>query len=132
MFPSDDPFAYPNQPMMELGYQHGKRPIGSAVMQHPDSQFFMEGAFDDLDGQLLGQVPPYLVHEHSQRGMEVNPQPYGSPSIIGLGGSIHRGPPQGRRVQIRQHDRQVEQLLAQQGYQQDWGSIFGRGNFSGL
>jgi len=64
MFPSADPFAYPNQPIME--YDNIKQeniPIinGSQTPQMLFSNSSSGGRmYDDLEGQLFGPIPPYL------------------------------------------------------------------------
>ncbi|KAF4120313.1 Fungal trans [Geosmithia morbida] len=73
MFPSADPFAYPNQPMMELNFQQtpssstaGGVSIDSTSGPGPHNDansFFMTGPMDDVDSQLLGQPPPYMMQQ---------------------------------------------------------------------
>jgi hypothetical protein len=68
MFPSEDPFAYPNQPMMELGFQSGSdaAPITMAG-RGADSQFLFPGAMEDIESQFFGQPPPYMVGGQQQQ-----------------------------------------------------------------
>ncbi|TAQ86487.1 hypothetical protein B7494_g5184 [Chlorociboria aeruginascens] len=71
MFPSGDPFAYPNQPMMEL--ENIKQENQPNV--HP--MFLSNGAsglglFDDVEGQLFGPLPPYLMQ--GQQNFETQTQ----------------------------------------------------------
>jgi hypothetical protein len=58
MFPSADPFAYPNQPMMEFDNikqeNIGNMPLPNYLSNGP-------GIYDDLEGQLFGPIPPYLM-----------------------------------------------------------------------
>ncbi|KAH8595788.1 fungal-specific transcription factor domain-containing protein [Bisporella sp. PMI_857] len=66
MFPSADPFAYPNQPPMsfdsvkreEFGHMGGGSSQGPPI-------FLSHGTpgpvYDDLEGQLFGPIPPYLM-----------------------------------------------------------------------
>jgi hypothetical protein len=71
MFPSADPFAYPNQPMMEFdnikqeptsSMNHGL-PVAPIYLSNgtgnnsPD----VPSAYDDLEAQLFGSFPPYLM-----------------------------------------------------------------------
>ncbi|KAJ8065686.1 hypothetical protein OCU04_006357 [Sclerotinia nivalis] len=76
MFPSTDPFAYPNQPMMEFDAQHLKQESG---LDDPRAQqIYMSGSgagtgtvmYDDLEGQLFGPIPAYMIH--SQQGFELS------------------------------------------------------------
>jgi len=128
MFPSDDPFAYPNQPMMGLGF---KRPARGGQAQ--ESAYLIPGSFDDIDGQLLGQVPPYLMQEQGQPNLGMSGHGY-APGMMGLPTRTATHGAQVRRAQMqRQHDREIEHFLAQQNYQTEWsGPVFPRGSFSGL
>lgn len=90
MFPSGDPFAYPNQPMMEYenninnfdikqenlntpGTDSGEPPNTNGnndVYNDSGIGMFMgngtagqgQRLFDDIEGQLFGPLPPYLTH----------------------------------------------------------------------
>jgi hypothetical protein len=64
MFPSADPFAYPNQPMME--FESIKQENVNMHSTQPPTMFLSNGAsgpgiYDDLEGQLFGPLPPYLM-----------------------------------------------------------------------
>jgi hypothetical protein len=89
MFPSEDPFAYPNQPMMELGFP-GKSEAPSSVSEaSPDMQLFLTGTFDDVESTLFGQQPPpYMMHQQAQPMMSMSSQMY-DPSLMGLHSSNH-------------------------------------------
>lgn len=59
MFSRDDPFAYPNQPLLDYGGNvatHSESPSShiSATLSHPtdSSNFYMSGLYGDIDGQL--------------------------------------------------------------------------------
>ncbi|SPO04546.1 related to transcriptional activator Mut3p [Cephalotrichum gorgonifer] len=156
MFPSEDPFAYPNQPMMELGLQQKmqQEPMeGQEVRQDDATQYFMQGQFDDLESHLLGQIPPFMI-EQSQQGMDI-PGSIFANSGAGAGGPTGSVPSQrqgragsqgqahgrvpvqmqgqgqhmdGERGRMEQIRRQQEQILAAQRYRADWGQ-YGGGNF---
>jgi len=71
MFPSADPFAYPNQPMMEFDNikQENIGNINSGPRAPP--MYLSNGAsgagvYDDLEGQLFGPIPPYLMQGQQQ------------------------------------------------------------------
>lgn len=149
MFPSEDPFAYPNQPMMELSYQP---PVTmSSQGQAQNSQFFMPGSFEEVDSQLLGQPPPYVIqHPEGQPGLEFSANMY-DPNLFGvqMGQQPHHPPPpsssssqqmhhpayaHSRRPQPRRQQRQIDQMFTENGMQADWGSFFGsgRGVFQGM
>lgn len=65
MFPSGDPFAYPNQPMTE--FENIKHENVADVQNSPAAAMFLSngasgsGIYDDLEGQLFGPIPPYLM-----------------------------------------------------------------------
>ena len=62
MFPSNDPFAYPNQPMMEFDNIKQEN-IMMSNSQVPPIYLPNGGPgqeYDDLQGQLFGPLPPYL------------------------------------------------------------------------
>jgi hypothetical protein len=154
MFPSEDPFAYPNQPMMELGYQD-KSPQISMSGQASDSNFFLTSPLDDLDNQLLGQPPPYMMHQpQGPGGLGMSPTLYDPGNLLGLPmdeqpqqhqpPQHHQpapqqshpppGPSLSQHRRARQQERQIQQMFTAQGMQPDWGSFFGggRGGFQGM
>ncbi|CAM1510357.1 Fc.00g006920.m01.CDS01 [Cosmosporella sp. VM-42] len=152
MFPSEDPFAYPNQPMMELGFPGKTDPPASMADPSQDSQFFLTGSFDDVDSQIFGQPPPYMIHQQGQPMMNVASHMY-DPSMMGMQAGHpmaqqhavpqpqHQPQPQpqhplaSRRAHTQRHqERQIQQMFTQQGMQADWGSFFGsgRGGFQGM
>jgi hypothetical protein len=128
MFPSEDPFAYPNQPIMELGFQPDKGMSSSQAIgrSQQESPFLVPGAFDDMEGQLMGQVPPYIIQQSGQQMMGLGGQIY-SPNSMLTPQQQHQQ--QQRREQMaRQQERELEQMLNDTGFQGDWG-VFGRGTF---
>ncbi|KAH7308183.1 fungal-specific transcription factor domain-containing protein [Stachybotrys elegans] len=86
MFPSEDPFAYPNQPMMELAFQSSSdAPSLTMSGRGADSQFLFPGAMEDIESQFFGQPPPYMVGGPQQQGngfMDF-PDPMFDPSAFG-------------------------------------------------
>jgi len=65
MFPSADPFAYPNQPLMEFD-QVKQENVGMSNGPQGQRMYLSNGAngpglYDDLEGQLFGPLPPYLM-----------------------------------------------------------------------
>ena len=161
MFPSEDPFAYPNQPMMELGFQ--PKSDSTEIMmanQGTDSQFFMPGAFDEMDRQLLGQPPPYMIQQHHGQGIGLTAGMYDPRTLMNVQPTLlHHLPlaqrypevqqqqqqqqqqhhqqhiiPQRRQHINRHQERQIDQMFTEQGLQPDWGSFFGsgRGGFQGM
>ncbi|KAF5023348.1 hypothetical protein F66182_4586 [Fusarium sp. NRRL 66182] len=75
MFPSEDPFAYPNQPMMELGYPNKTDQPTSMGDSTQDMQLFLTGTFDDVESQIFGQPPPYMMHQQGQPMMGATGHP---------------------------------------------------------
>lgn len=154
MFPSEDPFAYPNQPMMELGFPSKADPTTSMGDQSQDMQLFLTGTFDEVESQIFGQPPPYMMHQQSQGMMGVSPQPmYANPANlmamqqpsqpmmqqrrpVSQTHAIHQGHSMAhRRAHRQQHqERQIQQMFTEQGMQADWGGFFGsgRGGFQGM
>lgn len=146
MFPSEDPFAYPNQPMMELGLQQkmqqapmqGQEAAAGPGQEGGAAPFFMQGAFDEVESHLLGQIPPFMVEQAHQGGLEMPVHMFGSSGMPA--GSVPAPAPAARggrggaqqgggmdRDRMEQLRRQQEQILAAQRFR-DWGQ-FGRGNF---
>lgn len=74
MFPSNDPFAYPNQPMME--YENIKQQnLGLMNGAQMPPMYMSNGApgrmYDDLEGQLFGPLPPYLSQTQNSYDIQV-------------------------------------------------------------
>jgi hypothetical protein len=150
MFPSEDPFAYPNQPMMELGFP-SKTDQSSSVGDHnQDMQLFLTGTFDDVESQIFGQPPPYMMHQQAQPMMSMPGQMYNPSSVMAMQQgqpmmqrrpmsqthAIHQGHSiSNRRAHTQRHqERQIQQMFTEQGMQADWGGFFGsgRGGFQGM
>ncbi|GJC90235.1 activator of stress genes 1 [Colletotrichum liriopes] len=136
MFPSEDPFAYPNQPMMELGFQKGPGPNNVSGPQDA-STFMMPGAFDDIDTQLLGQSPAYFLQGQSHQHQHQHQQPgYDLSSVYQHSG--YQGTPDAarldhaRRVHMQQRPGEIDRMLAETGYQGNWAGMLARNGFQGL
>jgi len=112
MFSSGDPFAYPNQPMMDASSYHraGSHAGGS---QGADAQFYMpSGVYDDIEGQLLGPIPPYLVPgAQGHHALDPASQMYNTPSMLTM--QQDHGQRQ-RQQQQQQRQRQQQAQQAQQ------------------
>jgi hypothetical protein len=68
MFPSDDPFAYPNQPMSFFENSQGMDPGFSPLVDHsPNGTMFTaetnsnDSPQYDMEAQLFGPMPPYMM-----------------------------------------------------------------------
>ncbi len=78
MFPSEDPFAYPNQPMMDPASHHagGQPPQSGAGQPHDPMQFYIPSMYEGIEGQLLDPIPSYLMHQGQGQGQgQRQPQP---------------------------------------------------------
>lgn len=72
MFPSADPFEYPNQPVTDFGNikqedsrnMHNGLPVPPMYLSNNVTGNNMSGLYDDLEGQLFGPLPPYLMQGH--------------------------------------------------------------------
>jgi hypothetical protein len=153
MFPSDDPFAYPNQPMIELGFS-GKTDAPVSLPHPPqDSNFFFPASLDEMGDQFMGQPPPYMMPQQQQANpiaMNMPGNMYDPNAMMGMHPHQHQGqPPQQQQPQPRRtgglslrrpirgerhQERQIEQMFTDHGMQPDWGSFFGsgRGGFQGM
>ncbi|KAJ4144619.1 hypothetical protein LMH87_003494 [Akanthomyces muscarius] len=116
MFPSDDPFAYPNQPMMELGFQPSKD--GTSVTMAQDPNFFFPGTLEEMGNSFVSQPPPYMTPQSGRQSM----------------GSMNMGNIRTRQPQEQQQAQQIDQMFTEHGMQPDFGSFFGsgRGGFQGM
>lgn len=91
MFPSADPFAYPNQPLMEFDNHQQKMQVTGNMLDEPSisNMFYNNGsgvptAYDSLEGQLFGPLPPYLMQNQPNADMmqmEMNGMPRTNPSV---------------------------------------------------
>ncbi|KAL0931949.1 C6 transcription factor [Colletotrichum truncatum] len=140
MFPSEDPFAYPNQPMMELGYQKGPGPNNVSGPQ--DASFMMPGAFDEIDTQLLGQSPAYFLHQGQGQQQAPQQQHHHQPGFDLSSMYQHSGYPgmsdaarmeQARRAQMQQRPGELDRMFAESGYQNNWAAgLLARNGYQGL
>lgn len=67
MFPSGDPFAYPNQPLAD-GHHTSRQTSQAAASQSPDMQFYMSNMYDGIEGQLMEPIPSYLMQQGQGQG----------------------------------------------------------------
>lgn len=89
MFPSADPFAYPNQPMAAFD---NLKQENVGLMNNSQIPLFLSngtptptsGRYDDLEGQLFGPLPPYL--SQGQQNYDFN-------SHLGTGSGMMHGLP---------------------------------------
>lgn len=151
MFPSDDPFAYPNQPMM-LAYSRaapaavssgGPGSAHSGVDAPLDApQYAMAAPFEGMDPhQVTGAATPFFVQQQRpQQPHQVPPgldpsNMYQDPSsMAGMSEDARRLELAQRAAQMQRPTdyREVERMLAESGYQGNWGNIFGREGYQGM
>ncbi|KAI0014194.1 fungal-specific transcription factor domain-containing protein [Xylariaceae sp. FL0662B] len=110
MFPSDDPLAYPNQPRADFGVpQPGMNSASPGDIPHHDpSQFYIPNLYDNIEGQLMGPLPPYLMQSHAQPGFGFPAQIYSEPMLQQMNQMGHRQP-QPHPAQPRLMRRRVQQ-----------------------
>lgn len=121
MFPSDDPLAYPNQPRVDFGMLgsnlHHASP-GDVLPHNPSSYYVPQPQlYDGIEGQLLGPLPPYLMHSQGNPGLPFAGNMYSDPMISShpMHPLMHRPHPQGLQMeqeQLRQQTRDYDQMLA--------------------
>ncbi|KAK4661590.1 Gypsy retrotransposon integrase-like protein 1 [Podospora pseudopauciseta] len=104
MFPTGDPFAYPNAPLMDPAGHHARpgHPHGlPGQPPAPSMQFYMPSIYDDIEGQLMGPIPPYLMSQGQGPPHTMSPatQMYNTANMIAMQPSPRHGqphaPPQG-------------------------------------
>lgn len=158
MFPSGDPFAYPNQPLLDYG---------GAVATHPESQpsnvsavhshqtdsrnFYMPGLYGDIEGQLsksseelclghetfadvrlspVGSLPPYLMQSASgQNTLDL----YQSANSLPMHPTQAHHTGHGQQQHHPHHPpphREMDDIMADSGFNRTW-DMFG-GNFKPL
>ena len=69
MFPSPDPFAYPNQPMMTLENQKIFQPENTNPFSTCETPASTPGWHGNMDSQIFAPLPPYMMH-FPQQGLE--------------------------------------------------------------
>ncbi|SPQ22487.1 62b7d84b-f356-4b31-960f-ebf1ec94f709 [Thermothielavioides terrestris] len=132
MFPSEDPFAYPSQPVIDPG----SRPQGSQTSQssagqsHDAMQFYIPNMYEGIEGPLLDPIPSYLMQPgqaqaQAQHGLNPAAQLFNSPpNMLGLQsdhGSHSHQQAQHPHRQMAQHQHQHPQHPHQhQQHQGGW------------
>ena len=139
MFPSADPFAYPNQPLMDFGSQQQVRPPQRAGSQHQDTMhFYSPTLYDDIEGQLLGPIPPYLVPQPGQspQGGNLPPQLFNSANILALQQAHASQQPHlthhHQQQQQQQQQREIDEILNDPSFRGDWGDLLGTSSYRQL
>lgn len=131
MFPSGDPFAYPNQPLEDVIRQGQVAQSGQASGSQDSMQFYMPNMYDDIEGQLLGPIPPYLVQPgQEQHALDLSSQMYNTSSMLTLQQSQSQSPSaQQTAQQQQQQDREMQELLSDPHFKGDWGGTFANNNY---
>jgi hypothetical protein len=134
MFPSEDPFAYPNQPPIDPASQHtsSQTPQSSAGQSHDAMQFYIPNMYDGIEGQLLEPIPSYLMSQGQQRpaqhGIDATAQMYNTSSMLGIQpdhvSHVHQQPQHHhQQMAQQQHQQQQQQHQHQQQQQQQGGAM---------
>lgn len=121
MFPSDDPFAYPNQLMVELGFQP-KADGTSAAMTTPghDAPAFFTTSLDELGDELLGHPSSYMMQQqplsqqqqlllHQQQQQQLfglTGNPYDAHNMMAMHTAEHQNHQQQQQRQYQQQQQQ--------------------------
>ena len=93
MFPSADPFAYPNQPMTTLeNRQSVKEEVASPNMYHLGSPSTTNPPYENLDAQMFGGMPSFGMMQTQQGGFDLQNMP--PMSVNGAGPSQNAMAPQ--------------------------------------
>lgn len=124
MFPSNDPFAYPNQPLVDFSQQPHGTPSGQPGSSHQDSMpFYMPNVYDGIEGQLLGPIPPYLMQpEQGQQGLDLSSQMYNASNMLTLQ-QIQLNPYGAMNTQQCQGS-EMQEIMADPQFKGDWGNLF--------
>ena len=126
MFPSEDPFAYPNQPVMDFGVpsHHRRNQPGhpsSGSQQQDAVQFYMSNVYGDIEGQVLGPIPPYFVQASHNQGLDLSAQMYNASGILPASlqpSHVHQAQQQAaQQQQQQQQQRDIEELLADPAFE---------------
>ena len=142
MFPSADPFAYPNQPLLDAsGYPQARPASHSGPGQAQDAQYYMSNVYDDIEGQLLGPIPPYLVSQGHTMGPAS--QMYNTADMLAMqqghaGAHQHQQRQQQQQRHRHQQEAQLqrrpqqdmmEDVLVDPSFQGNWDDILGNPNY---
>lgn len=147
MFPSGDPFAYPDQPLdfgtnVSAAHTESTQPALMAnVHSHPTDprNYYVPGLYGDIEGQLskllprtrrfhgnlanqttVGPVPPYLMQSNHtvQNGLGLSTQMYQASNAM----AMQQAQVQHHQQQHAQHQRrrEMDDLMADSGFNRTW------------
>ncbi|KAK4137448.1 hypothetical protein BT67DRAFT_109558 [Trichocladium antarcticum] len=116
MFPSEDPFAYPNQIDPAGHHPSPQTPQARAGQSQDAMQFYMPSIYDNIEAQLMEPVPSYLMQPgpgQPQHGLEQAGEMYSTPDMLAMqpGHASHahahqHQQPQHPHQQMGQHQHQ--------------------------
>jgi hypothetical protein len=127
MFSSADPFAYPNQPMIDFENRQLKQEFVGNMLETSAPNMYLSNTatnvsspYDNIEGQLFGPLPPYLMQNQpnidmSQMNMTMpglNPQQMRSHSGLTPGVGVNFD-----EIFAESND-EWNNMLADQGYMQ--------------
>ncbi|KAB5570709.1 fungal-specific transcription factor domain-containing protein [Coniochaeta sp. 2T2.1] len=149
MFPTGDPFAYPNQqPLMD--FPAVPSPQTRQTPNDSSMAFYMPHLYDDIEGQLLGPLPPYLQQQQQQQGqhpgagqgshggggggggLDINSQVYNAAGMMGMPNIQQGGGNGGGMTAQQRHQREIDAMLADPSFRGDWGDLLGGGGYRHL
>jgi hypothetical protein len=147
MFPSEDPFAYPNQPLVDPAIHHqpsSQTPQAGGSQPHNPMQFYMPNMYDGIEGQLLDPIPSYLMQQgqrqaHHQHALHQAAPMYNSPQMLAMqpdhGSHGHQQPQHHQHQhQHQQHQQQhgggmMDEMLTDPSFQGDWDGMLSNTGF---
>lgn len=82
LFSAGDPMAYPSQTRMDyadprLAFHHA----APSIPQHNSPQFYVPNMYDNIEGQLMGPLPPYMMQAAAQPAFDFATQMYADPML---------------------------------------------------
>lgn len=96
-------------------------------------QFYMPNMYDDIEGPLLGPLPPYLAQHHGQahQGLDINSQVYNAAGMLSMPQPSQGSQSHNLTAEQRQQ-RELDVMLADPAFRDEWGDILGTGGYRGL
>lgn len=139
MFPSGDPLAYPNQPMVD-SHHPGGQGSGAGAGQSPEMQFYIPSNMYDgsIEGQLMEPIPSYLMQQGQAQGqgqaqhhgLDPTGQLYDTSNLLAMQHGGSHGHQHHQQAQHQQHHQQpggsMEGMMADPNFQgPNWDDILG-------
>lgn len=127
MFSSADPFAYPNQPMIDFENRQPKQEFVGSMLETSVPNMYLSNTatnvsspYDNIEGQLFGPLPPYLMQ--NQPNIDVSQMNMTMPALNPQEVRSHSGLTPGVGVNFdeifAEGNDEWNNMLADQGYMQ--------------